>query len=86
MNGGFQPSPRSCQKNCRRGGRAGRNIASGNPSAQEMKDGPAKKNTNKRRHNKDEDPEGEEGEYTTDQRAAETSIGHTRDHNKSQLT
>jgi hypothetical protein len=34
-------------KNNRRRGRAGRNPAKGNPSAQEMKNGPGKNNTDK---------------------------------------
>jgi hypothetical protein len=47
MNGGFQPSPRNFGKNNRRRGRTGRNTAFGNPSAQEMKNGPGKDNTDR---------------------------------------
>jgi hypothetical protein len=60
------------RKNNRRRGRAGRNTASRNPSAQETKNGPRKDNTDRRRAKEDRDPEGEEGEYTTDQGTTET--------------
>jgi hypothetical protein len=43
-----------------------------NPSAQETKNGPRQDNTERRRAKEDRDPEGEEGEYTTDQGTTET--------------
>jgi hypothetical protein len=63
--------PRLSRKNNKRRGRAGINTTSGNPSSQEMKNGPDKNNINKRRANEDRDPEqGKKDKYTTDQRVA----------------
>jgi hypothetical protein len=53
--------PGSVGNDNRRRGRAGRNPAERNPSAQEMKDGPGKRNTDRRRANEDRDPEWKEG-------------------------
>jgi hypothetical protein len=45
MNGGFQSSPKTFQKEQQKERQAGRNTASRSPSAQEMKDGPEKDKT-----------------------------------------
>jgi hypothetical protein len=50
-----------------------------------MKDGPEKQTQTRQRDNEDKDPEGEEGEYTANQRVTEIGRGRARDHNKSQL-
>jgi hypothetical protein len=74
------PHQEVSRENNRRRGRARRNIASRNPSSQETEDGPDKDKPDRRR-----DPEGEEGEYTANQRITEIGRGHARDHNKSQV-
>jgi hypothetical protein len=74
--------PGNTRKNNRRRGSAGINTASENPSAQEIKDGPKKANSGRRRFEANRDPEGEERGYTTDQRTTEIGQGSIGDHPK----
>jgi hypothetical protein len=70
----IQAITREMPKNNTRGrGRAGRNVAFKNPSAQETQNGPRKEDTNRQRPKEERDLEEEEGKHTNSQ--GTTKIG-----------